>query len=151
MKRAPLPFILPLAAILFVVIFGGGLGVSYILLAKTGLEQWGAVIIGLLLVLGVPTVAAFLTMPKGMPIQEGATAASAPPTMPRHIPMKRMPLPFILPLAAILFVVIFGGGLGVSYIFLAKTGLEQWGAVIIGLLLVLGVPTVGAFLTAPRH
>ncbi len=64
MIRPPLPFILPLVAILFVVVWGGGLGASFIFLGKTGIEQWGAVIIGMALVLGVPTVAALLTLPK---------------------------------------------------------------------------------------
>ena len=64
MNRPPLPFILPLAAILFIVIWGGGLGVSFILLAKTGLGDWGSVIVGMALVVGVPTVAAILTTPR---------------------------------------------------------------------------------------
>ena len=64
MNRAPLPFILPLVAILFIVLLGGGLGVSFILLNRTGLEEWGSIIIGVALVLGVPAVAALLTLPK---------------------------------------------------------------------------------------
>ena len=63
-RRPPLPFILPLAAVLFVILWGGGLGVGFILLAKTGIEQWGAVIVGVGLVVGVPAVAALLTMPR---------------------------------------------------------------------------------------
>ena len=65
MNRPPLPFLLPLAAIMFVVIWGGGLGAIFIVLArKTALEQWGAVIIGLALVVGVPFIASLLTLPK---------------------------------------------------------------------------------------
>ena len=64
MNRPPLPFSLPLAAILFVVFLGGGLGVIFILLGKTGLGEWGAVILGLCLVLGVPAIAALLAAPK---------------------------------------------------------------------------------------
>ena len=59
MKLPPLPFILPLFAIIFIVIWGGGLGVAFILLDKTALEEWGAIIVGMALVVGVPTVAAF--------------------------------------------------------------------------------------------
>ena len=64
MNRAPLPLILPLISILFIVIFGGGLGVGFIFLSKTGLEELGAIIGGIILVVGVPAAAALLTMPK---------------------------------------------------------------------------------------
>ena len=64
MRRLPLPFILPLLAGLFIVIWGGGLGVSFILLDKTGLEEWGSIIVGMALVIGVPIVGGLLTMPK---------------------------------------------------------------------------------------
>ena len=64
MNRVPLPFILPLAAILFVVIYGGGLGVGFILLNETGLGEWGPMILGSILVVGVPLAAALLTLPK---------------------------------------------------------------------------------------
>jgi hypothetical protein len=50
---------------MFVVVWGGGLGAIFIVLArKTALEQWGAVIIGLALVVGVPFIASLLTLPK---------------------------------------------------------------------------------------
>ena len=65
MNRPPLPFLLPLAAIMFVVVWGGGLGAIFIVLAKkTALEQWGAVIIGIALVVVVPIIASLLTLPK---------------------------------------------------------------------------------------
>ncbi len=64
MRRPPLPLILPLLAVLFIVIVGGGLGVSFILLDKTGLEEWGSIIVGMALVIGVPIVGGLLTMPK---------------------------------------------------------------------------------------
>ena len=64
MKRVPLPFLIPIVALLFVVLWGGGLGAIFIFVGKAGAEQWGAVIIGMSLVLGVPTVAALITMPK---------------------------------------------------------------------------------------
>lgn len=65
MNRLPLPFILPLAAIMFVVIWGGGLGAIFIILdKKTSLHQWGAVIIGLALVVMVPLIASLIARPK---------------------------------------------------------------------------------------
>ena len=65
--------------------------------------------------------------------------------------MNRPPLPFILPLAAILFIVLWGGGLGASFIFLNKTGLGERGSVILGMALVVGVPTLAALFTMPRR
>ncbi len=64
MSRPPLPVLLPIAALLFIVIIGGGLGGSFILLNKTGLEEKGAIIVGLALVIGVPAVASLLALPK---------------------------------------------------------------------------------------
>ena len=64
MKRPPLPILIPLASILFIVLWGGGLGATFIFVGKAGAEQWGAVFIGLGLVLGVPLVASLLTLPK---------------------------------------------------------------------------------------
>ena len=64
MRLPPLPFILPLLAILLIVIWGGGVGISFILLNETGLGEWGVIIVGMALVVGLPTVAAFLTMPR---------------------------------------------------------------------------------------
>ena len=65
--------------------------------------------------------------------------------------MNSPPLPFILPLVAILFVVVWGGGLGASFIFLNKTAIGELGAIIIGLALVLGIPAVASLLTLPRR
>ena len=59
-----LPLLLPLAAALFIVVWAGGLGVIFMVLNDTALEEWGAVIIGMALVVGVPSVAALLTMVK---------------------------------------------------------------------------------------
>ena len=64
MKRPPLPMLLPLLAVLFVVIWGGGLGISFILLNKTSLGEWSVVILGMALVVGIPAVATILTLPK---------------------------------------------------------------------------------------
>ena len=65
--------------------------------------------------------------------------------------MRAPPLPFILPLAAVLFIVLWAGGIGVLFILLNSTGAGEWGAVGIGVALVIGVPTVGALLTRPRR
>ena len=64
MNRTSLPWILPLVAILFVVIWGGGIGISFILLNKTALGEWAVIILGLALVVGVPLLATLLTLPK---------------------------------------------------------------------------------------
>ena len=64
MRRPPLPIMLPLLAMLFVVVWAGGLGAAFIFLGRTELGVWGAVIIGMVLVVGVPSMAALLTLPK---------------------------------------------------------------------------------------
>jgi len=63
-RRPPFPVMLPLLAMLFVVVWGGGLGAIFIFLGKTDLGVWGAVIVGMALVVGVPSMAALLTLPK---------------------------------------------------------------------------------------
>ena len=54
--------LLPIIAVLFVVVWAGGLGVIFILLNETGAGEWGAIVIGLGVVVGVPAIAGFLTM-----------------------------------------------------------------------------------------
>ena len=50
----------PLLAVLTIVGFAGGLGVIFILVeTSTPLEEWGVIVIGLALVVGVPAIAAF--------------------------------------------------------------------------------------------
>ena len=53
----PLVIFLPLASMIFLVVWGGGLGVIFILLYNTGLKQWGSVILGSALVVLVPLIA----------------------------------------------------------------------------------------------
>ena len=65
--------------------------------------------------------------------------------------MKRIPLPFVLPLLAGVFIVVWGGGLGVSFIFLGKTALEEWGAIIVGLGLTVLVPAMAGILSLPKR
>ena len=62
MNRPPLPFFLPLIAVLFVVIWGGGLGVIFIVLNESGMGIWGVIGLGLVLVIGVPGIASLLTL-----------------------------------------------------------------------------------------
>lgn len=57
----------------------------------------------------------------------------------------QMKLAMLMPLASILVVVVIGGGLGAIFIGVGKAGGGEWGAIIIGLALVVMVPTV-AFL-----
>ena len=64
MRQTRLPFMLPLAAILFVVLWGGGVGVIFIVLGKTGIGEWGAIIGGIALAVLVPAIASILTLPK---------------------------------------------------------------------------------------
>ena len=64
MKRPPLPFLLPIMAVLFVVLWGGGLGTIFILLAKSGAGKWGVVVLGLGIVVLVPALATLITLPK---------------------------------------------------------------------------------------
>ena len=65
--------------------------------------------------------------------------------------MRYPPFPFMLPLAATIFIVIWGGGLGASFIFLGKTGIGEWGSIILGLVILLGVPAAAALITMPRR
>ena len=67
MKRQLLPVLLPLMAVLFVVVWGGGLGVSFILLNKTSLGEWAVIILGMALVVGVPAIATLLSLPRQGP------------------------------------------------------------------------------------
>ncbi len=64
MRLPPLPMILPLASVILIVIWAGGLGFGFVGLNKTGLGEWGAVIVGMALVVGIPTLAALLTLEK---------------------------------------------------------------------------------------
>lgn len=54
-----------------------------------------------------------------------------------------IPLVIFLPLASMIFLVVWGGGLGVTFILLYETGLKQWGSVILGSALVVLVPILG--------
>jgi len=55
--RIPLIFLLPIASIALVVLWGGGIGGVFIALNETALGEWGAVIVGAALVVLVPAIA----------------------------------------------------------------------------------------------
>ncbi len=58
--RMTLAMVIPLLAVLVIVTFAGGLGIIFMLLDSTGVEEWGVVALGTTLVIGVPSVAALL-------------------------------------------------------------------------------------------
>ena len=57
-ERMTMAMLFPLLAVLTIAAFAGGLGVIFILLHETALEAWAVVILGLILVIGVPSAAA---------------------------------------------------------------------------------------------
>ena len=57
-KRMRTALLIPLLSVLVIVAFGGGLGVTFMLINETALGEWGVVALGLALVVGVPAVAA---------------------------------------------------------------------------------------------
>ena len=65
--------------------------------------------------------------------------------------MRPSSMSALLPLLAAMFVIIWGGGTGVIFILLSKTALHEWGSVIVGMSLVVGIPFLGAVLTLPRR
>ena len=60
-QRMGLALLIPLLAVLVIVGFAGGLGVIFIVIESTEAEVWGVVALGLVLLIGVPTVAHLLT------------------------------------------------------------------------------------------
>ena len=59
---------------------------------------------------------------------------------------ERMSMATLFPLLAILAIAVYAGGLGVLFMFLNSTALEEWAVVILGIALVVGVPTIAALL-----
>ena len=62
MRPLTMSVLLPILAAIFVVIWGGAVGLTFILLAKTTLHEWGSVIVGMGVVVGIPVVAVLLSM-----------------------------------------------------------------------------------------
>ena len=59
--RTVMPLLFPLLAVVTIVVYGGGLGVIFkVLNEKTPLGAWAVVILGLVLVIGVPASAALI-------------------------------------------------------------------------------------------
>lgn len=52
----------PLLAVVTIVVFAGGLGITFMVLESAVPEAWGVIGLGTALVLGVPAVAALLQM-----------------------------------------------------------------------------------------
>ncbi len=65
MKPTTMAALLPIMAAIFIVLWGGALGVVFILLYKTPLHEWGPVILGMALVIGIPAVAGLLAKDRG--------------------------------------------------------------------------------------
>lgn len=59
-ERMIMAMLFPLLAVLVIVVFAGGLGVIFMVLHSTELEQWAVVILGMALVIGVPAAAALV-------------------------------------------------------------------------------------------
>ena len=144
---------LPLLAALVVIVWGGGLGVIFIVLNETGAGVWGAIIVGMALVVGVPLLAAMhrpildMILPplEAVQRQMSEIADLLSPAL------KRPSLAMVLPILAALVIIAWGGGIGIIFIVLNETGSGVWGAIIIGMALVLGIPSVAALLAASRR
>ena len=59
-ERIGMAGLFPLLAVLVIAAYAGGLGVIFMLLNETALEEWAVVILGVALVVGVPSAAAYL-------------------------------------------------------------------------------------------
>ena len=60
------------------------------------------------------------------------------------MPKNRMSMAFLFPVLAVLFIAGFAGGLGVIFILLNSTAVGEWGVIVLGMALVVGVPGVAA-------
>ncbi|MCE2465582.1 MAG: hypothetical protein J4G01_05830 [Dehalococcoidia bacterium] len=65
MKPTTMAALLPILAAIFIVVWGGALGVVFTLLSKTTLHEWGPVILGMALVVGIPAAAGLLAKDHG--------------------------------------------------------------------------------------
>ena len=57
-ERFRMALLFPMLAVITIVVYAGGLGVIFMLVNETALGEWGVIIIGSSLVVGIPTVAA---------------------------------------------------------------------------------------------
>ncbi len=58
-NRVGMALLFPLLAVLLIVGYGGGLGVTF-MVVYASFNEWGVVALGVALVVGVPTIAALL-------------------------------------------------------------------------------------------
>ena len=59
-ERMGMALLFPVLAIIVIAAYAGGLGVIFMVLYSTALEKWAVVILGLALLVGVPTAAALI-------------------------------------------------------------------------------------------
>ena len=59
-ERFGMAVLFPALAVLIIAAFAGGLGVIFMVLYSTPLEEWAVVIVGMALLVGVPITAALL-------------------------------------------------------------------------------------------
>ena len=59
-ERIGMAVLFPALAVLIIAAFAGGLGVIFMVLHSTPLEEWAVVIVGMALLVGVPITAALL-------------------------------------------------------------------------------------------
>ena len=59
-ERMGMALLFPVLAIIVIAAYAGGLGVIFMVLNSTALEKWAVVILGLALLVGVPTAAALI-------------------------------------------------------------------------------------------
>ena len=56
--RMAMALLFPLLALATIAVYAGGLGVIFMLVNETALKEWGVIVIGVSLLVGVPMVAA---------------------------------------------------------------------------------------------
>ena len=59
-NRVGMALLIPFVTVLVILGYAGGLGVIFILLNESALGEWGVIVLGVLLVVGVPGVAALV-------------------------------------------------------------------------------------------
>ncbi len=60
MSHRALALLIPLLAVLVIATYAGGLGVIFMLLFETPAHEWAVVVLGLILIIGVPATAYIL-------------------------------------------------------------------------------------------
>ena len=60
LSQRHLAMVIPLLAIIVIASFAGGLGVIFMLLYASALGKWGVIVLGMILIIGVPVVAYYM-------------------------------------------------------------------------------------------